>query len=131
MKSTIEVGKLGAIEFIIIAGISTMINAINKTNPWPKRLVHLVLIGIDHIRFVKKLLRPPMKKKSTMSPIINPKIHPIDTSSIKIRAHTKTNTRNITENASPCKKYFNGLFHQGSSSIFHALLILYLIELYL
>jgi len=126
MKSTIETTMFGAIGLITIAGIFTMINAINKTNPWPKRLVHLVLIGIDHIKSVKKLLRLPMKKKSTMNPIINPISNPVNTSIAIIRVHTRISTRNIKENASPCKKYFNGVFHQDSSSIVSALPILFI-----
>ena len=126
-----ETAKFGAIGLITIAGIFTMIKAINKTNPWPKRLVHLVLIGIDHIKSVKKLLRPPMKKKRTMNPIINPISNPANTSIAIIKAHTKISTRNIKENARPCKKYLNGVFHQGSSSIFPALPILFMLELYL
>jgi len=106
MNNAIVVLVLGTKEAVNTAGMCTMISKINNRNPWPKRLFHAVLIGIDHMRSVKKLFRPPKKKKSTMNPNINPINDPMTISNAKIRAHMKTKTMNIMENANPWMKYF-------------------------
>ena len=106
MNNAMVVAKPGTINSMTIAGMCTMISRINNRNPWPRRLFQAVLTGIDHMRFVKKLFRPPKKKKSTMNPNMNPMNDPMTRRNAKIRTHMKAKTMNIMENANPWMKYF-------------------------
>jgi hypothetical protein len=108
---------LGATRFAIREGMLAKINTMNKTNPWPRRLFQSFFIGIDHMRLVRKLLRPPTMNKSTMNPIMSPMTKPVKTNTTRRKAHRRDSAKNNTENKSPCRKYFSRIFHQGSISV--------------
>ena len=69
------------------------------------------------MKSVSNVLRPPIKRKSTMSPITKPMINPTPTNITKMNIQTIPNRRNRIENAIPCRKYLTNLDgHENSCS---------------
>jgi len=56
---------------------------------------------------VKKVFSPPINKKSTRNPIINPIYAHRTINAAKMKAHAIAKTINMPEKEIPCKKYLS------------------------
>lgn len=86
-------------------GIPARISTINRAKPCVRTPFQSCLIMTSQIASVKKTFIPPIMKKSTMSPSINPIMAPVVTRTARIRIHAIPSTVNNAENAIPCRKY--------------------------
>ncbi len=108
---------LGSMRLTMNDGMPTITNKMNKMKPWLRRLFHPLCKGMDQIASVRKVFRPPTRKKSTRHPIMNPMNKPIAINTTKRTAQTRPRTRKRAENKIPWRKYLSGVFHRGSVSV--------------